>query len=162
MYWCFLQVLAWSAESPNDFKRGDRYIVGGNGSGKTYHSVWDPVTNKVTSMLVANTNHDMFCPGITMMSNGDVMVTGGQNADRTSIYQLASNSWVASADMAISRGYGSSCLLSNGKVSSCATLCFRPAFIVCVMVPLFKQSLVHPCYMQSSDAPVTPMGVSSN
>ena len=96
--------------------------------------MWDPVTDEVTSLLVSNTNHDMFCPGITMMSNGDVMVTGGQNANRTSIYQLASNSWVASADMAVSRGYGSSCLLSNGKVSTSAFLHFWPAVIVCVMV----------------------------
>ena len=125
-----MQVLAWSAESPDDFYRKDHYIVGGGGSGKTYHSVWDPATNEATGLLVSNTNHDMFCPGITMMANGDVMVTGGQNANRTSIYQLASDSWVASADMAISRGYGSSCLLSNGKVSTHAGMLFRPPVFV--------------------------------
>lgn len=111
-----LQVLAWSAESPDDFYRLDRYIVGGGGSGKTYHAVWDPATSKATGQLVSNTGHDMFCPGITMMPNGDIIVTGGQNANKTSIYQLATGTWQPAEDMALSRGYASSCLLSNGKV----------------------------------------------
>lgn len=111
-----LQVLSWSAESPDDFYRDDRFIVGGGGQGFTYHAVWDPVTNKATDQLVANTKHDMFCPGITTLPNGDIIVTGGQNANRTSIYQLATSTWVSAPDMAISRGYGSSCLLSDGRV----------------------------------------------
>jgi hypothetical protein len=51
-----------------------------------------------------------------MMPSGDIIVTGGQNADKTSIYHLADGSWNAVANMHISRGYGSSCLLSDGKV----------------------------------------------
>jgi galactose oxidase len=82
--------------------------------------VWDPVTNKTTAQLVAETQHDMFCPGITMMPNGDIIVTGGQNANKTSIYHLASGTWNPAADMYISRGYGSSCLLSDGKVCTAA------------------------------------------
>jgi galactose oxidase len=150
------QVLSWSAETEDDFYRGDRYIVGGGGSGKTYHTVFDAVTGTSKGLLVSNTKHDMFCPGITMLPTGvptnaispscfqcahsaaveacialtgycivdsrsrtfagDIIVTGGQNANKTSIYQLATNQWVPAADMSISRGYGSSCLLSNGKV----------------------------------------------
>lgn len=112
-----VQVLAWSAFSPDDFHREDRYVVGGGGLGKTQHAVWDPVAGTVTGMLVADTNHDMFCPGITMMENGDIMVTGGQNAKKASIYQLASNTWNEAPEMDISRGYGSSALLSDGRVS---------------------------------------------
>jgi N-acetylneuraminic acid mutarotase len=51
-----------------------------------------------------------------MLPNGDIIVTGGQNANRTSIYQLASGKWNAAQEMSISRGYASSALLSNGKV----------------------------------------------
>lgn len=111
-----LQVLAWSAESPDDFYRDNRYIESGGGQGFTYHSIYDPAIDVATPMLISNTEHDMFCPGITMMANGDILVTGGQNAKKASIYQLATNKWVAAAEMSISRGYGSSALLSNGKV----------------------------------------------
>lgn len=41
---------------------------------------------------------------------------GGQNADKTSIYHLADGTWTEAETMHISRGYGSACLLSNGKV----------------------------------------------
>ena len=70
-----LQVLAWSAYAPDDFWRPNRYVVGGGGSGKTEHTVFDPATSRATSLLVANTEHDMFCPGISMMHNGDILVT---------------------------------------------------------------------------------------
>lgn len=111
-----LQVMAWSAHLTDDFYRGDRYLVTGGGTGKTQHAVSDPLTNKVTGSVVSNTNHDMFCPGITNLANGDIVVTGGQNADKTSIFHLADGTWTEAETMHISRGYGSSCLLSNGKV----------------------------------------------
>ena len=44
------------------------------------------------------------------------VVQGGQNANKTSIYQLASNKWLQGPDMHISRGYASSVTLSDGKV----------------------------------------------
>lgn len=107
----------WSAEAADDFGNDiKRYVVGGGGSGQTYHAVWDPKTGEVTEQLVANTDHDMFCPGITMLPNGDIIVTGGQNADATSIFHLADGSWNPAPKMHISRGYGSSCLLSDGRV----------------------------------------------
>ena len=112
----------WSAETADDFAKSvERYVVGGGGSGKTEHAIWDPISNAATGMIVSNTEHDMFCPGITMMPNGDIIVTGGQNADKTSIYHLADGTWNVAPNMHISRGYGSSCLLSNGKV--CFDLC---------------------------------------
>ena len=106
----------WSAETPDDFSRVDRYVVGGGGSGKTQHAVWNPISDHVSSVVVSSTGHDMFCPGVTMMPNGDIIVTGGQNADKTSIYHLVDGTWNVAPEMHISRGYGSSCLLSNGKV----------------------------------------------
>lgn len=108
--------MTWSAFVPDDFFRGDRYVVSGGGTGETQHAIFDPETEEVTAMTVSHTNHDMFCPGITQMPNGDIVVTGGQNADKTSIYHLADGTWAEAETMNIARGYGSSCLLSNGKV----------------------------------------------
>jgi galactose oxidase len=129
--------MAWSAYATDDFYREDRYVVTGGGLGYTQHAVWDPVTNEVTDQVVTETNHDMFCPGITALPNGDIIVTGGQNADKTSIYHLADATWTEAETMHISRGYGSSCLLSDGRVhhshSSAASLPgldnhYRPQF----------------------------------
>jgi hypothetical protein len=55
----------------------------------------------------------MFCPGVAILANGDVMVTGGDTADKTSIYDPATNSWAAGPPMNIGRGYQGMTLLSN-------------------------------------------------
>lgn len=93
----------------------------GGGSGLTKSSIFDPKTGKVSTMDVSNTKHDMFCPGIAFLPEGDVVVTGGQNADRVSIYDYSSNSWKTAPTMDISRGYGSTVALSNGKVCQLKT-----------------------------------------
>jgi hypothetical protein len=111
-----VQVLAWAAYMPDDFDRVGRFVPGGGGSGTTQHAVFDSSTDTVTGLEVANTQHDMFCPGISMLFNGDLIITGGQNADKTSLYQFSSGTWAPGPDMHISRGYGSSITLSNGKV----------------------------------------------
>jgi hypothetical protein len=111
-------VLAWSAFDEKDFDRVERFVFGGGGAGYTQHAEWDPATDNVTAIEITHTNHDMFCPGISSLPSGDVVVTGGQNALKTSIYRLADGLWVEGPDMHISRGYGSSCTLSNGKVRS--------------------------------------------
>lgn len=70
------QVMTWSAYIPDDFDRADRYVMSGGGTGKTQHAVWDPATGKVSASVVSQTNHDMFCPGIAQLANGDIHVTG--------------------------------------------------------------------------------------
>jgi hypothetical protein len=88
----------------------------GGGSGFTKSSIFNPKTKKVTAMTVSNTKHDMFCPGIAYLPSGDIVVTGGQNADRVSIYDVSGGAWKTAPTMSISRGYGSTVALSSGKV----------------------------------------------
>ncbi len=40
---------------------------------------------------MSNTAHDMFCPGVSILPNGEVMVTGGIGNTDTSIYNPATN-----------------------------------------------------------------------
>lgn len=60
--------------------------------------------------------HDMFCPGMSSLGDGRLVITGGSNAERTSIYDPVTNEFSAAANMQIPRGYQSSTILSNGKV----------------------------------------------
>jgi galactose oxidase len=118
-----VQILTWSAYTERDFDRRDRYVRRGGGSGLTKSSIYDPKTGKISALTISNTKHDMFCPGIAFLPNGDVVVTGGQNADRVSVYDISSNSWKTAPTMGISRGYGSTIALSDGKVRTDSMHC---------------------------------------
>ncbi|HET9646431.1 MAG TPA: RICIN domain-containing protein [Burkholderiaceae bacterium] len=101
------KVLFWSAY--------DRFRFGGD-NGKTYTSIWDPVTGAAGEALVTNTGHDMFCPGIANLPDGRIHVTGGSSSSKTSLYDPASGSWSAASPMNIPRGYQGSVTLSSGDV----------------------------------------------
>jgi galactose oxidase len=104
-----VQVLTWSAFSPTNF--------GGNtGAAKTVTGTYDPASGAVSSATVTVTNHDMFCPGITMLGSGDIVVTGGSNAEKTSIFDVLTNKWRPGPNMIKPRGYQASALLSTGEV----------------------------------------------
>ncbi|MFD9484500.1 discoidin domain-containing protein [Streptomyces sp. NPDC059991] len=99
------RLLAWSAYAV------DRY---GGSNGYTQTAVMDLATGRVTQRRVDNTGHDMFCPGIALLADGRVLVTGGSNASRASIYDPRTDTWSSTADMNIARGYQAMTLLSNG------------------------------------------------
>lgn len=101
------KILMWSSYKPTDFG-------GGSGSGTTYTAIYDPAVGTVTQRIVTNTQHDMFCPGISLISNGRVFVTGGNDAPKLSIYD--GTNWNQGQNMQIARGYQSSATLSNGNV----------------------------------------------
>ncbi|KAL8939590.1 MAG: hypothetical protein Q9216_003270 [Gyalolechia sp. 2 TL-2023] len=101
------QVLMWSSYKPLDFG-------GGSGSGTTYTAIYDPATGTVSQRIVTNTQHDMFCPGISLDATGRPFVTGGNDAAELSIYDGAN--WIAGPNMKIARGYQSSATLSNGNI----------------------------------------------
>jgi galactose oxidase len=101
------KMLVWSAYG--------RFNFGGD-NGRTYTAIFDPATLSATERLVTETGHDMFCPGISMLADGGVFVTGGSSSSKTSIYNPASGAWSAAAPMTIARGYQSSATLSNGGV----------------------------------------------
>jgi galactose oxidase len=58
----------------------------------------------------------MFCPGMSLDANGRAIITGGDDAAKTSIYDYAANSWSSGPNMQISRGYQSSATTSDSRV----------------------------------------------
>ncbi|KAL8964463.1 MAG: hypothetical protein Q9183_004434 [Haloplaca sp. 2 TL-2023] len=103
------KVLMWSSYRPNDFG-------GGANSGTTVTATYDPATGLVSQRTVTNTQHDMFCPGISLDVSGRPFVTGGNDAPKLSIYDPATNNWIGGPNMKISRGYQSSTTLSDGRI----------------------------------------------
>ncbi|KAJ8067245.1 hypothetical protein OCU04_004608 [Sclerotinia nivalis] len=84
--------------------------------GYTISAVYNPTTGATSSVNVSNTQHDMFCPGMSLMFDGKAIVTGGDTANKTSIYDSSTDQWVAGAVMKIPRGYQSTTTTSTGKV----------------------------------------------
>jgi galactose oxidase len=77
------KILTFSAYSVNSFGAGV--------SGNTITAIYDPATGIVSEADITNTKHDMFCPGMSLDSNGRAIVTGGDTADQTSIYDPLTN-----------------------------------------------------------------------
>ncbi|KAJ6445304.1 galactose oxidase [Purpureocillium lavendulum] len=102
------KVVVWSAYEADQYE--------GSPGGYTLTSTWDPATGEVTERNVTNIGHDMFCPGVSLDAEGNVVVTGGSNAEKTSFYDAASEGWVAGPDMKVPRGYQSSATCSDGRV----------------------------------------------
>ncbi|KAM0551756.1 hypothetical protein ACHAPJ_008324 [Fusarium lateritium] len=102
------KVLVWSSWA--------RDTMDGGPGGQTLTSTWDPATGLVAEREVTQTNHDMFCPGISLDGNGQLVVTGGNNAERTSLFDPVKQAWVPAPDMKIARGYHASATTSTGKV----------------------------------------------
>ena len=101
------QLLVWSADA-------DMSFAADNAANYTQTAILNLKTGAVSQVTVSNTNHNMFCPGVAILANGDVMVTGGDSDDQTSIYDPATGTWSAGPPMNIPRGYQAMTLLSNG------------------------------------------------
>ena len=102
------KVLTWSSFSPNTFS-------GSPGTGFTVTATYDPVAGVVSQRTVTNTQHDMFCPGLSMDATGRPVVTGGNDASKTSIYSPSADAWTAGPSMQLARGYQASATLSDGR-----------------------------------------------
>ncbi|KAI9796356.1 MAG: hypothetical protein M1833_006361 [Piccolia ochrophora] len=102
------KVLTWSSYAADTFSGGP--------GGKTLTATYDPGSATISQRTVTNTNHDMFCPGISLDANGRPVVTGGNNAARTSIYDPAAANWISAPDMKKPRGYQSSATCSDGRI----------------------------------------------
>ena len=100
-------VLTWSSYSADSF--------GGSPGGFTLTSTYFYGSQTVGQRRVQETNHDMFCPGINIDSRGRVLVTGGNNANRASLYTPGNDQWTPLPDMKKARGYQSSTTLSDGR-----------------------------------------------
>ncbi|EYE91983.1 putative galactose oxidase [Aspergillus ruber CBS 135680] len=98
-------VIMWSAWSDDQF-----YASPG---GKTLTTTLDR-DGSITQSVVNETKHDMFCPGTSMDIDGNIIVSGGADSGRTSVYN--GTAWLKGPTMSISRGYHSSTTLSDGRL----------------------------------------------
>ncbi|KAF2680123.1 carbohydrate-binding module family 32 [Lentithecium fluviatile CBS 122367] len=101
------KVLLWSAYARDNY---------GGSRGYTQTAIFDPATGGASSRTVTNTQHDMFCPGISLDFDGRVIVTGGSNAAKTSIYDPSSDAWIPAPDMKVARGYQSTTTCTDGRI----------------------------------------------
>ncbi len=99
-------ILMWSAY--------DRFTFGGD-RGLTQTLTFDPSSYGYSERQVANTGHDMFCPGIANLADGRILVNGGSSSAETSVYNPSTDRWEDAADMNIPRGYQGTTLLSDGS-----------------------------------------------
>lgn len=102
------KLLLWSSDSRLDFDQ--------NLGGHTYTSIFDPVTKTASERLVSQTGHNMFCPGTANLTDGRILVNGGIDSTRTSIYSSETDSWSVGKMMNIGRGYEANTVLTNGEV----------------------------------------------
>jgi galactose oxidase len=102
------QLLVWSADQ--DFSYG-----ASDPDDWTQTAILNLTTGVVSQETITNTDHNMFCPGVVILPDGDVMVTGGLSDQQTSIYDPATNSWTAGPQMNIGRGYQGMTLLRDGQ-----------------------------------------------
>ncbi|CAD6578199.1 MAG: hypothetical protein ASARMPREDX12_008672 [Alectoria sarmentosa] len=101
-------VLVWSSWAASTFAGS----VGKN----TLTASYNLATGIVSQRNISNTDHDMFCEGLSLDAKGRIVATGGNDADKTSIYDPEANAWTAEGLMKIARGYQSMVSLSNGNL----------------------------------------------
>lgn len=101
------KVLLWSSS--------DRFTDSAP-SGRTYTTLFDPLTETASETLVSDTGHDMFCTGTTNLPDGRILANGGKDSGKTSIYDPATHSWSTAATMVIPRGYNANTLTQDGAV----------------------------------------------
>ncbi|KEY64649.1 hypothetical protein S7711_02850 [Stachybotrys chartarum IBT 7711] len=85
-------------------------------AGRTQFGDYNFVTGAIGHREVANTGHDMFCPGISSLQDGRILIQGGSDAAVVSIYNPATNAFTRAPNLRIARGYQTSTILSNGQV----------------------------------------------
>ncbi|HWM07614.1 MAG TPA: discoidin domain-containing protein [Actinophytocola sp.] len=100
------KLLVWSAYAVDNF---------GGANGYTQTAIYDLATGQISQREVRNTGHDMFCPGTSMLRNGQILISGGSNAGKATLYNPASDTWTPAADLKIPRGYQSQTTLSTGE-----------------------------------------------
>ncbi|KAH7081052.1 galactose oxidase-like protein precursor [Paraphoma chrysanthemicola] len=70
----------------------------------------------VSARTVSNTQHDMFCPAISSLQDGRILIQGGSDAAVTSFYEPTTNSFTRGPDMKMARGYQVSVTLSDNRI----------------------------------------------
>ena len=100
------KILAWSTKGKENYR---------GSSGTTWTTIFDPQNETHTTTLVSDTQHDMFCPGISNLPDGRVMVSGGSGNFRTSIYDPNNGEWLSAQKMNTPRGYHGQVTMGDGS-----------------------------------------------
>jgi galactose oxidase len=74
------------------------------------------ISGAVSARTVANTQHDMFCPGISALEDGRILIQGGSDAQKNSFYDPSTNTFTRAPDLIMARGYQTGATLSDGRV----------------------------------------------
>ena len=64
------KLVVWSADLDESFDDT-------NADPQTQTAVYNLTTGAISRSVVTNTGHDMFCPGVSILPNGNLIVTGG-------------------------------------------------------------------------------------
>lgn len=80
------------------FSSWDDRRFGGGQSGRTQFADYDYTTSAISHREVANTEHDMFCPGMSTLADGRIFTIGGSWSGGTSnktgeVYDPATGDW---------------------------------------------------------------------
>ncbi len=98
------RLLTWSSTRVEGF---------GTNTAFTHGSIFDPVTESFTDM--PNDNHNMFCSGVAMLPDGNVLTSGG-GATITTNSVFDGNSWSLTDSLNTPRWYPTSTTLPSGQV----------------------------------------------
>ena len=82
----------------------------------TFTATWDPTTENISHRQIRDTHHDMFCPGMAFDVDGRMIISGGESADKVSIYDPNKDDWISVPEMKIARGYQGSTTCANGHI----------------------------------------------
>ncbi|WP_194529929.1 Ig-like domain-containing protein [Zobellia roscoffensis] len=103
------KLVAWSSKYKDYF---------GGADGFTYTEIFDPFAGENGMPMgekVTTTNHDMFCPGVNNLGNGQILVTGGSSNPKATLYDFTTDTWIPMDNMNIGRGYHGAVTLSDGS-----------------------------------------------
>ena len=78
-------ILAWSSYDPSTF--------GGSAGTQTITASYAPGAQTVTPALITNTQHDMFCEGLSLDFDGKAVASGGNTASAVSVFDSGANTW---------------------------------------------------------------------
>ena len=82
----------------------------------TFTATWDPTSHMISHRHVRSMQHDMFCPGMAFDVDGRMIISGGESADKVSIYDPTKDDWISVPEMKIARGYQGSTTCANGHI----------------------------------------------
>lgn len=100
------RLLTWAAAFPTDFNPAE--------PNNTVGAIYDPVRNTLQDL--PNPNHNMFCAGLSMLTDGRTIVAGGGAAVRlTSLFSPSALAWQSSGNTIQQRWYATNVALPNGK-----------------------------------------------